>query len=94
MPVYVDACLPYPHLGRRTGHLLWCHLMADSRAELHEFASRLGLPRRAFQDHDIRWHYDIPEAVRTQAVALGARAVDRRTIGLMLRARRFEMPDG
>ena len=92
MPVYVDPCLPYPHLGERTGHLLWCHLMADTRDELHAFADRLGLPRRAFQDHAVRWHYDIPLAVRTRALALGARDVDRRTIGLMLRERRSEMP--
>ena len=94
MSVYVDSCLPYPHLGRRTGHLLWCHLVADTREELHAFAERLELPRRAFQDHPVRWHYDIPQAVRTRAVALGARAVDRRTIGLMLRDRRSEMPSG
>jgi hypothetical protein len=92
--VYVDPCLPYPHLDRRTGHLMWCHLLADTRDELHEFAGRLGLSRRAFQDHDIRWHYDIPEPVRSQAVDLGARSVDRRTIGLMLRGRRFGMPPG
>ena len=94
MPVYVDPCLPYPHLHRRTGHLLWCHLLADGRDELHEFAGRLGLPRRAFQDHAIRWHYDIPDALRTRAVAIGARAVDRRTLGLLLRERRSEMPPG
>ena len=92
MTVYVDGCLPYPHLERRTGHLQWCHLLADSREELHDFAARLDVPRRAFQEHHIRWHYDLPDVLRARAIALGARAVDRRTIGLMLRARRFEMP--
>lgn len=94
MSVYVDPPLPYPHLGRRTGHLLWCHLLADERDELHDFADRLGVDRRRFQDHLVRWHYDIPQALRLRAVRLGALAVDRRTVGLMLRDRRLESPRG
>lgn len=93
MAVYVDMCLPYPHLERRTGHLWWCHLLADDRAELHDFAGRLEVPRRAFQEHEVRWHYDLPEVLRARAVLLGAAAVDRRTIGLMLRARREALLD-
>jgi hypothetical protein len=38
---------------------LWSHLVSDtSLDELHEFAARMGIPRRSF-DLD---HYDVPEA--------------------------------
>ncbi len=56
--------------GRR-----WCHLQADSAEELHEFALRLGLRREWFQTRTgrpDRDHYDITEAAREQAIALGA----------------------
>jgi hypothetical protein len=48
---------------------LWSHLVSDSSLEeLHEFAARLGIPRRAFEGD----HYDVPEERYAQCVALGA----------------------
>lgn len=51
---------------------LWSHLVSDvSYAELHAFASRLGVPARAF-DGD---HYDVPSDTHAAAVELGAQEV-------------------
>lgn len=48
---------------------LWAHLVSDaSYDELHAFAARNGIPRRAF-DHD---HYDVPQARWADLVAAGA----------------------
>jgi hypothetical protein len=71
MSVYVDDAV---HLwrGRR-----WAHLLADDLDELHAFAERLGLPRRAFQEKRSGAHYDIDAALRERALALGAMAISR-----------------
>ncbi len=63
---------------------LWSHLVSDSSFdELHEFASRLGVPRKAFQGD----HYDIPAELFGQAIRLGAKLVDPRDlVGSLKRA--------
>jgi 2-hydroxychromene-2-carboxylate isomerase len=53
-----------------------------SHDELHRFAQRLGLPVRAFHGD----HYDVPEELRADALALGAEAVDGRELVRRLRA--------
>jgi hypothetical protein len=64
--------------GRR-----WCHLVSDtSLAELHDFAARHGIPRRAFQGD----HYDVPEEHRADVVAAGAIEVGSRELVRRLRA--------
>ncbi len=76
----------WPNHGR-----IWGHLVSDtSLAELREFATRAGLPSRAF-DLD---HYDYPLEQQAELVALGASLVSgheltRRLIasGLRIRAR-------
>lgn len=61
----------------------WCHLVSDtSYHELHRFADRVGIPRRAFQGD----HYDIPERLRPQLVAAGAVEVSSRELLHRLRA--------
>ena len=61
---------------------VWAHLVSDaSYDELHAFAGRHGIPRRAF-DHD---HYDVPLSRWDDLVAAGALPVT----GLEL-ARRLE----
>jgi hypothetical protein len=66
MAVYVDnACLAWR--GKR-----WCHMVADTVHELHEFALELGLKREWFQDQGAYPHYDITVSVREKALALGA----------------------
>lgn len=77
MTVYIDPP-SWPGHGR-----LWSHLISDtSYAELHEFAARLGIPRRAF-DRD---HYDVAAERHAEAVAAGARPVSTREIVQRLHA--------
>ena len=74
MAVYVDD-EQIPWRGK-----LWCHLVAESLDELHEFADRLGLRRSWFQSNSVYPHYDVTMSVRERALALGATMGDRRTI--------------
>ncbi|MCL2795940.1 MAG: DUF4031 domain-containing protein [Microbacteriaceae bacterium] len=61
---------------------LWSHLVSDaSLQELHAFAEKAGLPRRAF-DLD---HYDVPAARYDELVALGAQPVGFRELVERLR---------
>ena len=77
MTVLVDAAI-WPFEGRR-----WAHLVSDaSFEELHEFAERLGIPRRAFQGD----HYDGPTEYRERAIDLGAQPVASRVLVRRLRA--------
>ncbi len=71
MSVYVDDAVVLWR-GQR-----WAHLMADTLDELHAFAARLGIPRRAFQDKTSGAHYDIHAGLREQAIVLGAIAISR-----------------
>src|SRR5262245_18662409 len=68
MTVYVDKAI-FPWKGKK-----WCHLFADTDAELHAFARRLGLRRSWFQEPPkASWrHYDITAAKRVRAIELGA----------------------
>jgi hypothetical protein len=75
--VYIDPP-NWPGHGR-----LWSHLVSDtSYAELHEFAARLGIPRRAFE----RDHYDVIAERYASAVQAGAQPVGSREIVLRLQA--------
>jgi hypothetical protein len=86
---YVDTVREYPNAGLRfTG---FCHLLADTRDELHDMADRLGIPRRFFQEHPWRWHHDLPAHLREQAVALGAQELTMHQVGALLRHRRDEV---
>ena len=71
MSVYVDDPVTLWR-GQR-----WAHLMADTLEELHAFAARLGIPRRAFQDKTSGAHYDVNSDMRSIALALGAIPVSR-----------------
>ena len=71
MAVYVDDAVTLWR-GQR-----WAHLMADTLDELHAFAARLGLPRRAFQDKTSGAHYDVTAELRERAIALGAVVISR-----------------
>jgi len=71
MTVYVDDAV-HAWRGQR-----WAHLMADSLAELHAMAAQLGIPRRAYQNKSSGAHYDVTEADRARAIALGAQAISR-----------------
>lgn len=86
MACYVDSVRSYPHAGLR--HTEFCHLLADTREELHAMADLLGIPARYFQDHPWRWHHDLPAPLRPRAVALGAIEVTLHEVGALLRARK------
>src|SRR3954447_1750989 len=74
--IFVDDAI-WPWRGRR-----WAHLVSDeSYDELHAFAARLGVPRRAFQGD----HYDVPSDLRETAIELGALAVGSRELLRRLR---------
>lgn len=77
MAVLLDPAV-WPWRGER-----WAHLVSDhSYEELHAFAARLGVPRRAFQGD----HYDIPASLRERALALGAQPVRARELLARLKA--------
>ncbi|SEK20215.1 DUF4031 domain-containing protein [Streptacidiphilus jiangxiensis] len=68
---------------------LWSHLVSDvSYDELHTFARRLGVPERGF-DGD---HYDVPERLYADALALGASPVRSREIVARLTAAGLRRP--
>lgn len=85
MTILVDQAV-WPWRGQR-----WAHLVSDeSYDELHTFARRLGIPRRAFQGD----HYDVPADYRAYAIELGAEAVDARVLVRRLRASGLRRPRG
>ena len=68
---------------------LWAHLVSDtSLAELHEFAARCGVPRRAF-DLD---HYDVPAERHADLLAAGAQDVTGHELIRRLRAGGLRVP--
>lgn len=71
MAVYVDDAV-HSWRGQR-----WAHLMADTLEELHAMATRLGIPRRAFQNKTSGAHYDVTTELRERAIAFGAVAISR-----------------
>jgi hypothetical protein len=78
MTVYVDDMrAPY-------GRLIMCHMIADTDAELHAMADRIGVKRKWHQGD----HYDIALAKRALAVAAGAREITQRQLGIMAVTRR------
>ena len=73
MAVYVDDAV-WSWRGQ-----LWCHLLADSLDELHQFAKSIGLKKEWFQGHTKYPHYDMNENRRKIAVKKGAIEIDKRT---------------
>jgi hypothetical protein len=99
MTVYVDNYRRPATVGRIRGR--WSHLTADTPAELHEFAERIGLRRDWFQarcklttscpardEVCTHFHYDVVDAKRTEAIAAGAAAIDIREFGAIVSGRR------
>lgn len=72
MAVYVDDAFLSGDWGRWNGG---GHMQADTEAELHAFAGRLGMRRAWFQDRPRRpefSHYDLDRDLRDVALANGA----------------------
>lgn len=69
MTVYVD------NYRARYGRMIMCHMVADTDAELHAMAEKIGLPRHWFQRKASKpWlnHYDICMRKRELAIRCGA----------------------
>lgn len=71
MPVYVDG------MRAQVGRMKMCHMVADSMAELLDMADKIGVDRKWFQPSS-HPHFDICLSKRAQAIAHGARQVDRK----------------
>ncbi len=84
MAVYIDDMYRYA-IGAFRGERM-SHLIADSDAELHALAARIGMKRQWFQGD----HYDVPFARRDLAVAAGAIEITYRQAGAMRRRRAVE----
>ncbi|MET8632444.1 DUF4031 domain-containing protein [Streptomyces sp. NPDC004096] len=89
MTIYIDPP-SWPGHGR-----MWSHLISDvSYDELHAFAEKLDVPRRAFE----RDHYDLPSHRYADAVLAGAVEVRSREVVRLLHAcglrRRKQRPLG
>jgi hypothetical protein len=82
MSVYVDAA------SNAYGRMKMCHMMADTKDELHAMAARIGIQRKWFQDRPAGWHYDICQSKRVLAVELGAVQVDSRKLVEIVRKQR------
>ncbi len=96
MTVYVDdSQIPATVPNDRARHSSqWSHLFADTEAELHAFAARLGLRRSYFQPGrpladkpSPFWHYDVTAGKRMQAIRLGAQPVSWRDSARIIRER-------
>ncbi|MBB6251397.1 DUF4031 domain-containing protein [Nitrospirillum iridis] len=77
MTVYVD------NMRAQLGRMILCHMIADTEAELHAMASRIGMLRRWYQGD----HYDVSASRRALAVKAGAITITWRQAAAM-RARR------
>lgn len=85
MPIYVDP-LMYTGWNLRGTKGKSCHLFTEpgNLAQLHEFASQIGLKRHWFQDESDMPHYDLTEKRRKAALKLGAIEWDRtKTVQLL-----------
>lgn len=74
MPIYVD------NARIKWNGKEWCHLVADTLDELHDFAKTLGLKRSWYQHSASYPHYDITISTREKALQLGAHPGCRKTI--------------
>ena len=71
------------------GRMVMCHMVADSDAELHAMAARIGVARRWWQApprHDS--HYDIALSKRALAIQHGAVEITWRQCSAMVARRR------
>jgi hypothetical protein len=98
--VYVDGAMiqaSVPHRGRQVTSK-WCHLTADTEAELLAFATLIGMSPAWWQTCKrkcgpegkpcIHWHFDVTQKRRADAVRAGAVQIDMRQMAAILATRR------
>src|SRR5262249_35277541 len=91
MSVYVDK----EEMAYR--RMRMCHMLADTPAELHAMADKIGVARRWYQRDASTPHYDICKSKRALAIAAGAVEVDRRGMVAVIKRIResvLSAPDG
>lgn len=82
MAVYVDR------QQNRFRGMVMCHMLADTEAELHAMADRIGARRDWYQRDASTPHYDVPLLRRAMAVEFGAVEIGRReTVAIIRRIR-------
>lgn len=63
------------------GRMVMCHMVADTEAELHTMADRIGVARRWHQKSGTpHSHYDICKSKRALAIEFGAIEIGRREL--------------
>lgn len=94
MGVYVDTPIEYArepagYVGRARAEAKWCHMIADTPAELHAMADSIGLRRDWAQTSKAGdLHYDLVPTKRWLAMKYGAIALNRHDFVKKLRALR------
>ncbi len=86
MTVYVDimrVCVPNKNWRWKQ----CCHLLADTKKELHQFAKCIHLKRGWFQNKTLP-HYDLTSGKRKLAIAKGAIAISDKKLVEMIRKHR------
>ena len=58
----------------------WCHMLADTLQELHDFATLIEVDKRLFHRNASYPHYDVTVQMRETAIEHGAIAADRKKI--------------
>ena len=71
----------------------WCHMLADSLQELHDFAAFIDVDARLFHRNASYPHYDITVQMREIAIAQGAIPADRKKIIECAKKLKIELND-
>lgn len=82
MTCYIDNMFQHP-MGR-LGRMRMSHMIADTQAELHALAGKIGLARRHFQGD----HYDVCFERRELAIKFGAQPITMRQCSAMVMMQR------
>lgn len=79
MGVYVDSA--FILFGSGTRQMKMSHMIADTAAELHEMADKVGLKRSWFQGNASTPHYDVAKSVREKAIKAGTIPLELKDFG-------------
>lgn len=89
MTVYVDDMNAEFRPPHRPGIVyVMCHMVADTEAELHAMAEKIGVARRWYQGD----HYDVTKSAKAKALKLGAVETSWFELALWANARRRGAP--